>query len=69
MMEMEVSSLRCRGYWCVICFILDLSTQAASQESAVFTERRALFEVWEVLPEIDERIELKYLMPEKIWEK
>lgn len=33
------------------------------QETAVFTERRASFEVWDLLPELDERVELRYVMP------
>lgn len=42
-------------------------TQINSKEASGYVERRSSFEAWEVLPGLDERIELSYILPENVF--
>lgn len=38
----------------------------SSQEALLFSERHTAFEVWHRLPKLDERIELRWIVPGKM---
>jgi len=60
----EVEDVGHLGGWSRSLYLLFLGADCSSQEGSVFAAHRGPFEAWDILPLLDERVALKFVMPE-----